>query len=116
MKKSNLDFRHDLSNDFVRALAEDWKEHGAATIADVREKTPDRYCELVAKVVPKEMLIGSDRSSGDYTACETMADIGRALLRQVGLPAAAITSHMADQAAEANAVLIDRLEVIARGH
>ena len=48
--KTNHDPRHDLSNDFVQALAVDWKEHGAATIEAVRQKTPDKYCELIAKV------------------------------------------------------------------
>ena len=54
--KTNHDPRHDLSNDFVQALAADWKEHGAATIEAVRQKSPDKYCELIAKVVPKEAL------------------------------------------------------------
>ena len=38
--KNDRDPRHDLSNDFVQALAADWKEHGAATIEAVRQKTP----------------------------------------------------------------------------
>jgi hypothetical protein len=38
--KANLDSRRDLSNDFVQALAADWKEHGASTIEAVRTKRP----------------------------------------------------------------------------
>jgi len=71
--KTNLDFRHDLSSDFVQDLAADWKENGRSTIAKVREQTPDRYCELIAKVVPKEMLISADRAGDDFRDCENRA-------------------------------------------
>jgi hypothetical protein len=37
--KNDRDPRHELSNDFVQALAADWKEHGAAAIEAVREKS-----------------------------------------------------------------------------
>src|SRR5262245_31678231 len=60
--KDNRDSRHELSNDFLRMLSEDWQQNGKASLEKVREKTPDRYCELIAKVVPKEMLIASDQT------------------------------------------------------
>ena len=59
--KNDRDPRHDLSNDFVQALAADWKEHGAATIEAVRQKTPDKYCELIAKVDRFQRLLGHAR-------------------------------------------------------
>jgi ABC-type phosphonate transport system ATPase subunit len=114
--KNDRDPRHDLSNDFVQALAADWKEHGAATIEAVRQKTPDKYCELVAKVVPKEMLISADRRAEDFSDCPDMHEIGRRLLLQTGILEAAITDTMIEQTVEANGNFVDRLLLIAKGN
>src|SRR5262245_7707594 len=89
--KDNRDSRHDLSNDFVRMLSEDWQQNGKASLERVREKTPDRYCELIAKVVPKEMLIASDHLPADANGPITSKDIANRLLADVGL------SHPSDQ-------------------
>ncbi len=114
--KNDRDPRHDLSNDFVQALAADWKEHGAATIEAVRQKTPDRYCELIAKVVPKEMLISADRRAVDFSDCPDMQEIGRRLLLQTGIHEVAITDTMIAQTVEANGNFVDRLLLIAKGN
>jgi hypothetical protein len=114
--KTNHDPRHDLSNDFVQALAADWKEHGAATIEAVRQKSPDKYCELIAKVVPKEMLLSADRRATDYSDCQDMHDIGRRLLLQTGILEAAITDTMIEQTVEANSNFLDRLLLIGKGN
>jgi hypothetical protein len=114
--KTNHDPRHDLSNDFVQALAADWKEHGAATIEAVRQKSPDKYCELIAKVVPKEMLLSADRRATDYSDCQDMQDIGRRLLLQTGILEAAITDTMIEQTVEANNIFLDRLLLIGKGN
>ena len=114
--KTNLDFRHDLSSDFVQDLAADWKENGRSTIAKVREQTPDRYCELIAKVVPKEMLISADRAGDDFRDCENQSDIAINLLKQVGLPDGAATPSMIEQAMEAQLLLLETLERIAKGN
>jgi hypothetical protein len=83
--KRNLDSRHDLSNDFVQALADDWKQHGIKAIEQVREKTPERYCELISKIVPREMLIASDRLAAEDNKPKTSKDIANRLLADVGL-------------------------------
>ncbi len=114
--KNDRDSRHDLSNDFVQALAADWKEHGAATIEAVRQKTPDKYCELIAKVVPKEMLISADRRAEDFSDCPDMQEIGRRLLLQTGIHEVAITDTMIAQTIEANDCFVDRLLLIAKGN
>ena len=114
--KTNHDPRHDLSNDFVQALATDWKEHGAAAIEAVRQKFPDKYCELVAKVVPKEMLISADRRATDFSDCQDMYEIGKRLLLQTGILEAAITDTMIEQTVEANGNFVDRLLLIAKGN
>jgi hypothetical protein len=114
--KNDRDPRHDLSNDFVQALATDWKEHGAAAIEAVRQKSPDKYCELIAKVVPKEMLISADRQATDFSDCQDMHEIGRRLLLQTGIHEAAITDTMIEQTVEANSNFLDRLLLIGKGN
>jgi hypothetical protein len=61
-KRNDNDSRHDLSNDFVRMLSDDWQQNGKAALEKVRQQDPRGYCELVAKIVPKEMLIASDKT------------------------------------------------------
>ena len=113
-RKSNLDFRHELSVDFVQALAADWKENGTAVITRVRQDAPDKYCELVAKTVPKEMLISSDRASGDFSDCQSQADIAIRLLKDVGVPDGGATPSMVDAATEAQLRFLADLERIAK--
>ena len=115
-RKSGPDFRQDLSADFVQALAADWKENGATTIAKVREQTPDRYCQLVAQVVPKEMLISADRAPGDFSDCDSQADIALRLLRDVGLPEGAATPSMVEAAMEAQLAFLAEMERLVKGH
>ena len=115
-RKSNLDFRHELSVDFVQALAADWKENGTAVITRVRQDAPDKYCELVAKTVPKEMPISSDRASGDFSDCQSQADIAIRLLKDVGVPDGCATPSMIEAAVEAQLLFVETLEKIAKGN
>jgi hypothetical protein len=108
--KDNRDSRHHLSNDFVRALADDWKQHGIKAIEQVREKTPERYCELISKIVPREMLIASDHPGAEANEPKTSKDIADRLLADIGL------SHPCDRdrerALQAYDTLIATLEHI----
>jgi len=47
--------RNKLGEDFVRALCEDFEQHGAAVIALVRETRPQDYLKVVAALVPKQI-------------------------------------------------------------
>jgi hypothetical protein len=115
-RKSNPDFRHELSVDFVQALAADWKENGTAVIARVRQDSPDKYCELVAKTVPKEMLISAERGLDDFKDCQSQADIAINLLKQVGVPDGGATPSMIEAAVEAQLLFVETLERIAKGN
>jgi hypothetical protein len=108
--KDNRDSRHELSNDFVRMLSEDWQQNGKASLEKVRDKTPDRYCELIAKVVPKEMLIASDGSAADANGPKTSKDIANRLLADIGLSHP--TNQDRERALHAYDTLIASLESI----
>lgn len=46
--------RKTLSAAFLKAVIADFNEHGPVALAKLREEKPDRYCELIAGLLPKE--------------------------------------------------------------
>ena len=52
--------RSKLSADFIKALAEDFKDNGASVIEAVRNERPSDYLRVVASLVPKEMHLKID--------------------------------------------------------
>lgn len=49
--------RSKLTEDYLFDLYEDWKTHGRATIAKVREDKPEIYLQVVSKLIPKDIKI-----------------------------------------------------------
>jgi len=49
--------RHALGEAFVKALHDDFVEHGVATIEKVRDEKPEVYMKVVASLLPKEFKI-----------------------------------------------------------
>lgn len=49
--------RHALGEAFIKALHDDFVEHGPATIEQVRIEKPDAYVKVVASLLPKEFKI-----------------------------------------------------------
>ena len=47
--------RHKLSEDFIRALAEDFENHGKDAIVKMREDRPGDYIRVIASLVPKDL-------------------------------------------------------------
>jgi hypothetical protein len=43
-----------VTEDFLRALADDFSQHGPAAISEMREKDPGGYVRVVAALVPSE--------------------------------------------------------------
>lgn len=56
--------RNKLGEDFLKAMVEDFEQHGAAIIAKVRETKPDVYLRVVADLLPKELKIERDPLEG----------------------------------------------------
>ena len=108
-KDVTVDSRHDLSNDFVQALAADWKQHGIATIEQLRQTDAKAYCQIISQVVPKEMLIASDSSARADTPKDSR-EIAEALLADVGLVEP--TDRARQRALDAYDTLIVALEQI----
>jgi hypothetical protein len=49
--------RNKLAGSFVDALYHDFKEHGPAVIAQVRQEKPDQYLKVVASILPREFIV-----------------------------------------------------------
>lgn len=54
--------RNALSNAFLKALSEDFQANGTAAIQKLREERPEKYCELVASILPKESNVSIEQS------------------------------------------------------
>ncbi len=53
--------RSKLSEAFLKALADDFDEHGLKTVQKVRDDKPDAYLNVIGKLMPKLMeLSGPD--------------------------------------------------------
>ncbi len=53
--------RNRLSEDFLRALHEDFQENGAVAIRRVRVERPQDYIKVIAGLLPKEMDLNINR-------------------------------------------------------
>jgi len=51
--------RNKLGEAFIAALHDDFTEHGAVTIARVREEDPTAYVKVCASLLPKEVKVTS---------------------------------------------------------
>lgn len=49
--------RNKLGEAFIQAMHEDFSEHGAAVIAQVREEKPDQYLKVVASILPQQLNV-----------------------------------------------------------
>ena len=52
--------KHVLAEEYIRALGDDFKEHGIKAIADLRKKDLSVYMKLVGALVPKDYRIESE--------------------------------------------------------
>jgi hypothetical protein len=80
--------KHALSEEFIAALCDDFKQHGATVIEKVREEKPADYLRVVASVVPKDITVNSDDPYGDMTDEElrdTLARVRTHIAEQLGL-------------------------------
>jgi hypothetical protein len=111
-KASGNDPRQKLTGDFVTALQADWQLHGQEIIEALRTQNPVKYAEIVSRLAVPDAVLAPD----DYSQCQSLSDMGKKLLEQVGVPADAINDTMIERAVEANKAFVDRLEMIAGRH
>ena len=106
-KPSEPSLRDKLSENFMRAFEADFAENGVEAIKALREKSPEKYSEIAAR------LIAAIESKPDgFSQCKTMEEIGRKLLQSVGGDDVEFIDEMIAEAVEANNKFVARLEEI----
>jgi hypothetical protein len=108
-KKTEPSLRDQLSEP-LRDFVDDIRTHGPDALKKVREKDPTKYLELATKILP--LVAALDPGISDFSDCQTPADIGRQLLKNVGADEYLISDGMIAEAVEAHDLLIAKLEQI----
>jgi hypothetical protein len=90
--------RNRLQGDFMRALADDFAEHGVTAIQKTREEQPAQYLKVVASLMPKELEI--KRPLEDLTDDDLIAGVAalQSLLNAQSAKAGAGDAESAEQA------------------
>jgi hypothetical protein len=95
-----------LSASFLESLERDFEKNKGAVIEALRKESPRAYAELLGRLV----MTADPPEGGGLGDCKSMTDIGRRLLKSVGL---AEPDEPAIQAAiEANDTFVARLQAI----
>ena len=84
--------RNKLGEDFIRALHEDFEQHGVNAIVQVREERPQDYIKVIASLLPKEIKLTDERELTDDELNRRIRDLasvlGDYLNGEAGLPEA----------------------------
>jgi hypothetical protein len=57
--------RNKLGEDFIRALHDDFEEHGVAAIQTMRADKPHEYVKVIASLLPKELKVTTESDLTD---------------------------------------------------
>jgi hypothetical protein len=109
-KVGEPNLRELLSADVIAAFQADFKQHGAATVERMREKHPERYLDIAAKLI---VAAEQPKDPKDFSDTESLRDIGIKLLEQIGLHEP--TEDQIAAAVEENNIFVARLEAIRDG-
>ena len=69
--------RNKLTQDFVAAMCEDFRHHGAAVVKGVRMSKPDVYLRVIAGLVPAQVEVGEAGAFADLEEAELDAAIAK---------------------------------------
>src|SRR3569623_48169 len=85
-----------LSNAFLTALAKDFEANGANAIAVLRAEKPEKYCELIADILPKETTLNVDTNSTVTHRVESVSDTARWIAESLGRRAASEVGELGE--------------------
>jgi hypothetical protein len=106
--KTGPSLRDKLSVNFMKAFEADFASNGVNVIEQLRLKAPDKYAAIAT-----QLIASAEPPAGDFDQAKSMEDIGRGLLRQVGVLDENMTDAMIEAAIEAQDILVKKLELIA---
>jgi hypothetical protein len=96
-KTSKPSLRDRLSENFLRAFEADFAANGVAAIEALRQKSPEKYSEIAAR-----LIAASEPKPDGFESCNSMEEIGLRLLKSVGADEYTVTDDMVQAAIEAN--------------
>jgi hypothetical protein len=106
-KSGEPSLRERLSQRLLQALEADFEVHGVSVLERMRESSPERYCQLSAKLI---MSAEPKQNPQGLAAATNSNEMGRIYLQQVGLLEP--TDQQIEQAVAAVDELLARLEAI----
>jgi len=107
LKASEPSLRDKLSAAYLAALEADFEANGVNAIQVLREKSPEKYCEIAARLIAAT----EPRSDDDgFNSCQSMEELGRKLLQSVGFSDPDDASI--EDAIKANDTFVERLKAI----
>ena len=77
--------RNKLGEDFIRALHEDFQEHGVAAIQAVRADKPDAYLKVIASLLPRELKVTTETELTDDQLIERIQQLDAIIRPFLGL-------------------------------
>lgn len=69
--------RNKLTQDFVAAMCEDFRQNGAEVVEKVRKEKPDVYLRVIAGLVPAQLEVGEAGAFADLEESELDAAIAK---------------------------------------
>lgn len=93
----------------MAALQADFELNGVKALEQMREKSPERYTELAAK-----LIIAVETPAGhSLKDAQSLEELSERLLLSLGVAKEAITAEMIEAAKQANNTFVSTLEQIA---
>jgi hypothetical protein len=71
--------RNKLGEEFVAAVYQDFEQHGADVIVQVRQERPHEYLKVIAGILPKEMKLEAHRPVTEMSREELLLIAARGL-------------------------------------
>jgi alcohol dehydrogenase class IV len=106
-KNTEPSLRDKLSAAYLEAFQADFAANGIAVIEALRNKSPEKYAEIAARLIA---ATEPQQDPKGLAAANSLHEVGRRLLQQVGLPEP--LDKQIEQAIEANDKFIQALEHI----
>src|SRR5262245_24392396 len=107
-KPNEPSLRDKLSQDYLRAFQDDFEENGVAVIKALREKSPEKYAEIAAR-----LIAATEPQSDSFRSAKSQEEIARRLLISAGCSEFEITDEMIADTIKANDTFVGRLDEIA---
>src|SRR5262245_33917659 len=101
--------RDKLSAAYLEAFQADFQTHGVSVIEQLRNKSPDKYAEIAARLIAATEPRPDPESAAN---ADSLPELGRRLLKSVGLAEDLITDEMVQEAVAANEKFVATLEAI----